>query len=275
MHSVLLCHVITLVVILVLCDKSSAQIHCAQFDFNRTSDPEFHECPGNYPIFIIKDYTTHRDIIKPYRLTSHYFLSNNFESFSCIESSMHFVFDTKTTIEAAIYLKSFGNSFIEITVYDADRNERIQTLRSDGTTGWFILQSKIHQIVHNAQVMHIFNCLTSKFSVVVHIYWNDLNFQIEIIAFISTQSVLAIEYIHILNSAIKTPECGFVPPPVVPPPTTTHPPITITNKPSGSNNATNIWWWVIFATCAGFILIVAIMIGIYCIVKTCNSRSQA
>lgn len=150
------CHLVALFVFLmVLCDRTSAQLHCAQIDFNRTSYPEFRECIGKYyPVFIIKDYALFRDL-KPYRPTAHYFLSNNFDSFSCIETSMHFVINANTTIEAAIFLKSIGNSFVEIVIYDADRNERIDSLRSDGTNGWLNLQAKMFHNINNAQVMEM------------------------------------------------------------------------------------------------------------------------
>lgn len=147
-------HLITFVTFfMVFCDRSSAQIHCAQIDFNRTYISEFKECTGKYhPVFIIKEYAQHHDL-KPYRPTSHYFLSNNFESFSCAETSMHFTIDANTTIEAAVFLKTIGNSFVEIVIYDADRNERIDSLRSDGTNGWLNLQSKMFHNVRNAQVV--------------------------------------------------------------------------------------------------------------------------
>lgn len=148
-------HVIILAVFLMtkFCDVTLAQINCAQIDFNRTTYPEFRECKGKfYPIFVIKDYASHSNEVKPYRNTSRYYLSNNFNEFSCVESAMFFVIDNYTKIEAAIYLKSIESSFVEIVVYDADRNERIDSLRTDGTNGWQILQKNIRFNIHNARV---------------------------------------------------------------------------------------------------------------------------
>lgn len=136
----------------VCCDVTSAQMACAKIDFNRTSFTEFRECQGKYsPILAIKDYASHPNV-KPYRPKSQYFLSNNFNTYSCIESSQLFAIDTNTLIEAAIYLKSIENSYIEIVIYDADRNERIDSLRNDGTTGWMELKGKMTHVIHRARV---------------------------------------------------------------------------------------------------------------------------
>lgn len=147
-------HVIILAVFLtVFCDVTLAQINCAQIDFNRTTYPEFRECKGKfYPNFVINDYALHSNEVKPYRNTSRYYLSNNFNEFSCSESVKLFVIDNYTRIEAAVYLKSIESSFLEIVVYDADRNERIDALRTDGTNGWQILQKNIRFNIHNARV---------------------------------------------------------------------------------------------------------------------------
>lgn len=145
---------------MVFCDIASAQISCAQIDFNRTSYSEFQECKGKYhPIFSIKDYASNGEI-KPYRPTSRYFLSNNFNLYSCVESVMYFAINTNTTIEAAIFLKSVDGSFLEIVVYDADRKERIDALRSDGTAGWLILKKQILYTINKARVIFRFFCLS-------------------------------------------------------------------------------------------------------------------
>lgn len=72
------------------------------------------------------------------------------------------------------------------------------------------------------------------------------------------KSYLAIEYIHILNSGIKTPECGMKPP---------------TQKPSDPNNP-QTWWWIILGICLAIILALIILIGVYCILENRRSRSH-
>lgn len=156
---------------MVFCDIASAQISCAQIDFNRTSYSEFQECIGKYhPIFSIKDYASNGEI-KPYRATSRYFLSNNFNLYSCVESAMYFAIDTNTTIEAAIFLKSVDGSFLEIVIYDADRKERIDALRSDGTAGWLILKKQMLYTIHKARVIFRLFCLSFSLKLISRQYF--------------------------------------------------------------------------------------------------------
>lgn len=134
-------------------DLSLAQMNCAKIDFNRTSVPELRECKGkNLPNFVIKTYSKELEPA-PYRSNAIYFLSNNFhDTYTCTESTMQFTMKPTTLIEAAVYLKSFGISFLEIVVYDADRNERIDSVRTDGTNGWQILHANIRKTIQNARV---------------------------------------------------------------------------------------------------------------------------
>lgn len=72
------------------------------------------------------------------------------------------------------------------------------------------------------------------------------------------QSLVAIEYIHILNTAIHTPECTrdtMVP---------THPPPT--KKPVDN------FWWIALIVCLSILLISIILIGVYCIVKSFKNQ---
>lgn len=75
------------------------------------------------------------------------------------------------------------------------------------------------------------------------------------------KSLISIEYIHILNSGIKTPECGMKPP--TPP----------TQKPSDSNNP-QTWWWIILGLCLAIILVLITLIGVYYILENRRSRSH-
>lgn len=89
----------------------------------------------------------------------------------------------------------------------------------------------------------------------------------------SPQSVLAIEYIHILNSAIKTPECGSKPSV----PATTKAPAAKPPANNGANillNDIQIWWWIVFAACIGVLLVVIILFGIYCIINSRRGHSH-
>lgn len=132
---------------------SLAQTNCAKIDFNRTAFPELRECQGkNLPNFVIKSYSDQPDLI-PFRPNSKYYLTNNFhDSYSCAESAMPLTVNPTSIIEAAVYLKSPDSSFLEIVVYDIDRNERIDSFRTAGTYGWQILYTNIRKTITNARV---------------------------------------------------------------------------------------------------------------------------
>lgn len=66
---------------------------------------------------------------------------------------------------------------------------------------------------------------------------------------ITPESILAIEYLDILNTANKSPECQGTPPP------------------------SSIVWWVVITVLLGLLLLVILAVGIYCIIN--NRRSQS
>lgn len=134
-------------------DLSSAQMKCVKIDFNRTTFPEFRICQGkNLPSFVVKEYSAQKELT-PFRPNSKYYLSYNFhDSYSCAESNIQLTVNPTSIIETAVYLKAAGSSFLEIIVYDADRNERIDTLRTDGTNGWQILYKNLRKTIQNARV---------------------------------------------------------------------------------------------------------------------------
>lgn len=140
---------------------SLAQINCAKIDFNRTAFPEFRDCQGkNLPNFMIKTYSIQTELT-PFRLNSKYYLTNNFhDSYSCAESAIQLTLNPTSIIEAAIYLRSPDSSFLEIAVYDVERNERIDSFRTDGTIGWQILYTNIRRTILNARVSSIFTMMS-------------------------------------------------------------------------------------------------------------------
>lgn len=83
------------------------------------------------------------------------------------------------------------------------------------------------------------------------------------------QSILAIQYLNILNPAVNRPECKSAPP--LPAPT---PPGTIPVQPQAPANPNDIWWWVISSICLATLLIVIILVGIYCIIDIRRSHSH-
>lgn len=143
-------------ILLAICETALAQTFCAKYDFNRTTNPEFRVCSGrNLEGFVNQDYASHPEI-RPYRPTSRYFLTNSFvQAFLCIESSAIFSFKQNTTVDAAIFLKSIGNSFLQIDIYDADRNFLVHSFRSDGTVGWTILHGIIRNNIPRGRVIII------------------------------------------------------------------------------------------------------------------------
>lgn len=136
--------------------QSLADTNCAKIDFNRTTFPEFGVCRGkNQPNFVINLYSEQTELT-PYRKNSKYYLSNNFhDTYSCAESTIPLSVNPTSIIEAAVYLKSSGPSFLEIVVYDADRNERIDSLRTDGTNGWQIIHKNLRKTIPHARVCSI------------------------------------------------------------------------------------------------------------------------
>lgn len=140
------------------CCIANAQNYCAKVDFNRAAFSEFRQCYGkSLPVFVTKDYQTHREI-RPYRPASRYYLGTNIDSYSCIESSFKFSMNAMTRIEAAVYLKSVLNAFIEIVVYDADRNMPVYSWRNETANGnWFLIHGEIRSTIPNAQVHYHFN----------------------------------------------------------------------------------------------------------------------
>lgn len=139
-------------ILLVLCDLTMAQQLCAKIDFDRTTFPEFRECKEQrLPQLYIKEYLLNRGV-PPYKPTSRFFLSNNFYGFSCVESNIFLTFNQHTSIEAALYLKSIENGFVEINIYDANLNALVKSIRSDGTQNWDILRGSIDRNISNARV---------------------------------------------------------------------------------------------------------------------------
>lgn len=136
--------------------QSLAQISCARIDFNRTTFPEFITCEGkNQPNFVIKSYFAQKELT-PHRQKSIFYLSNSFhDTYSCAESNIPLTVNPTSIIEAAVNLKSVGSSFLEIVVYDADRNERIDSVRTDGTNGWQIIHKKLQRTIQHARVRFI------------------------------------------------------------------------------------------------------------------------
>ena len=67
--------------------------------------------------------------------------------------------------------------------------------------------------------------------------------QVEISAFMKEQSVLGIEYINIVDTSIKTPECTPA-------------------NPNYEDQSLALWAWILIAL--AILLVVVISIGIYC-----------
>lgn len=103
----------------------------------------------------------------------------------------------------------------------------------------------------------------------------------EIKAYLTPQSIVAIEYINILNMGIQSPEClpDGMGPTVKPPmqqPAVTLSPNTPTKVPhtdcgGHKNNNDNIWW-IVAVVCASVLAVVVVMMGIYCIFDGARSR---
>lgn len=70
--------------------------------------------------------------------------------------------------------------------------------------------------------------------------------QIEISAYIKNQSVLGIEYINMVDTAIKTPECTPA-------------------NPDHTDQSLPVWAWVLIGCSLVILVIVVILIGYYCI----------
>lgn len=92
------------------------------------------------------------------------------------------------------------------------------------------------------------------------------------------RSVVGIEYIHILNQGINTPDCSNVtitqPPPTIKPPTSpatvpTRPSPTSTMKPpSPAGDPDQKYWWIIIIVISSTLLAMIFFIGIYCLIES-------
>lgn len=252
---------IKLAILMILCDLTVGQNFCAKIDFNRTFYPEFHQCQRNQnQLFMSFDYALHANI-RPYRPNSHYYLSNGFTGYSCAEYNNTMTFNKNTIIEAAIFLKTIDKSFVDILIYDADQDKLIDSFRRTNIMGWLIVRGTIKQNVQRARVRRL-NMVGAKFHITTNILFNS---QVEILAFITDQNELAIEYLNILNSAIKTPECMNQLPPTIP-----------TNIPPGGTNShpDQMWWWIVISICLGILLIIILFVGIYCLIDNRRNRSH-
>ena len=98
------------------------------------------------------------------------------------------------------------------------------------------------------------------------------NFQLEITVYMTPQSVLAIQYLNILNPAVNRPECRSTPIPPNPNPNPGQgvPP----GQPVRPANPNEIWWWVICCICLSTLLVIVILVGVYCIVDIRHRRSH-
>lgn len=140
----------TVVSVLLLYCLASGQNFCGKFDFNQTYLTGFNVCYGK-SMFMIKDYFTQPQI-RPYRPTSRYFLGTNSDSYYCMASINRFSINANSHIEAAIYLKSNWNSFVEITLLDADRNMPVHVWQIPVNGNWYLLQEEIRTPINNAIV---------------------------------------------------------------------------------------------------------------------------
>ncbi|XP_031635848.1 myb-like protein AA [Contarinia nasturtii] len=207
---------------------------CAKLDFNRAANPDFG------PEFVTKQYKPGTQPA-PFRQPFKNYLSANVNDFTFGISKTKFSLSPTSHLETAVFFQSVGNAFFDIIVYDVSNNQQ-EILHVTGTKGWTVLKKNITKNIQNARIKMNVNNLTP-------------------------QCVLAIQYLHILNTAIKTPDCSPTPPPPTKPPPP-RPPTTmkpqVTQKPADPQQ---VWLWAITATCLGIVLILLILIGIYCIME--------
>lgn len=136
----------------------SEPLYCSKVDFNRPTFSEFIECKNKFvPLFIIQNYAN-KPSITPYRPTSEYFLSANNEGSTCAESTTIYLLNSSSRIDAAVFL-SFENpgAFVEILVFDADRNIPVYSWRNDSSNGWYTIWGRIGTTIKNARVRHLLN----------------------------------------------------------------------------------------------------------------------
>ncbi|XP_031635914.1 uncharacterized protein LOC116348872 [Contarinia nasturtii] len=205
-----------LVAILVLCDSIAAQQFCHQIQFNRnTFSKDMKPCGDKSKSpFVIKDFNEN---FKPHISDSKQYLSNNFVN-SCAELAPRLSLTANSSIHANIYLKKVKDEFVEIVVYDASRNQVMERFRQNIYGNFNELVGRVRVDVPNAKIEIIAGSITA-------------------------QSMLAIEYLYVLNSAINTKECR---PPYKPEPF--------------------LVWWVIIAVSLGILCFILLSVGIYCII---------
>lgn len=127
---------------------------CLEVDFNNSTSlvATFKECREQYlPKLIIKSYLD--TSITPYRDTSLYYLSNEWEGLSCLETSSIFSLNDSSFIESAIFLNGVSpGAWIDISVVDANTGEREVLKKVEMANNWIQLSEEIKGTYNNVQV---------------------------------------------------------------------------------------------------------------------------
>lgn len=130
---------------------------CLEIDFNKTTSliNSFQECVGKYlPGMIIKSYLD--TTVTPYRETSLFYLSNQWEGMSCLETTSAFSLIESSFIESVIFLNGvWPGAWIEISIIDIDTGEQVLVRKLLPENNWIRLNEEIKRSFSNAQVCKI------------------------------------------------------------------------------------------------------------------------
>lgn len=129
---------------------------CFRVDFNQPTSVQnaFQKCDGYYlPGLILKSYTN--ETVKPFNDTSIYYLSNEWEGLSCLESTSLFSIKVASAFESTIFLNGlWPGAWITVDAVDVNTGEayNLINLESDNGNEWKLLTGQVNRTIDDAQV---------------------------------------------------------------------------------------------------------------------------
>ncbi|XP_037032610.1 mucin-2-like [Bradysia coprophila] len=190
--------------------RTTAQnIRCQKVDFNRQTSvvEEFGECVGVAPPNVLKINSYSATTITPFRPTSEFHLSA-VDGLSCLLSTFTFSLDSFSEIRTAIFLHwDVVGAWVKVQIFDNDGDVIDVIAQSEMSNGWIAYNVKVNRTIENAQI--------------------------EISTNMNANSIMAMEYLFVLNSELANDECvDEETDPIITDPTDETPPTDYTTEPT-------------------------------------------
>ncbi|KAG4070664.1 hypothetical protein HA402_013584 [Bradysia odoriphaga] len=184
-------------------------IRCQKVDFNRQTSvlDEFGECNGVVPPNVLKINSYSATTITPFRPTSEFHLSA-VDGLSCLLSTSTFSLNNFSEIRTAIFLNwDTVGAWVKVQIFDNDGEEIDVIAQSEESNGWIAYYVKVNKTIENVQI--------------------------EISTNMNANSMMAMEYLFVLNSELPNGECvDEETNPIITDPTDETPPTDSTTEPT-------------------------------------------